>query len=203
MRSFLVSLLALLVLTTVTSAQAPTAADLAKATIDAAGGEEKLPKLFRIKENLILGENPQGKPSSRTTVIEPPAHWWQGKRDRVVAEKEPAIFLVWTWTLGSLADPKSKLKTVDDQTIDGRATYGLEVSGTITPPLTAYFDKDSKTLVRIDWRKDQHKFSDWKESEGYKYPAKCVGYKSTGKPWYFTEILEFERLKELPAGLTR
>jgi len=27
--------------------------------------------------------------------------------------------------------------------------------------------------------------------------------KASGKPWYFTEILELERLKELPAGLTR
>jgi len=31
-----------------------------------------------------------------------------------------------------------------------------------------------------------------------------VGYKkSTGKPWYFSEIVELERLKELPEGLNR
>jgi hypothetical protein len=37
-----------------------------------------------------------------------------------------------------------------------------------------------------------------------KYAAKGVGYKkSTGKPWYFTEIVEVERLAELPAGLER
>jgi hypothetical protein len=31
-----------------------------------------------------------------------------------------------------------------------------------------------------------------------------VGYKkASGKPWYFTEIVELERLKELPAGLKR
>jgi hypothetical protein len=36
------------------------------------------------------------------------------------------------------------------------------------------------------------------------YASKCVGYKlATGKRWYHTEILELERLKELPAGLER
>lgn len=33
---------------------------------------------------------------------------------------------------------------------------------------------------------------------------RCVGYnKATGKPWYFTEIVELERLKELPEVLKR
>ncbi len=38
-----------------------------------------------------------------------------------------------------------------------------------------------------------------------KYPAKCIGYKkkNDGKPWYFSEILKLERLKELPKGLKR
>ena len=40
--------------------------------------------------------------------------------------------------------------------------------------------------------------------DGAKYPAKCVGYKkSTGKPWYFTEVLEVQRLEKLPEGLER
>ena len=67
-----------------------------------------------------------------------------------------------------------------------------------------YFDKSESRLVRIDWRSDIHRFSDWKTADGVHYPARCVGYKKkTGNPWYFTDILEVERLKELPAGLER
>ena len=54
------------------------------------------------------------------------------------------------------------------------------------------------------WRSDSHRFSDWKEHDGVHYPARCVGSKkATGKAWYTSEILELERLKELPAGLRR
>jgi hypothetical protein len=67
-----------------------------------------------------------------------------------------------------------------------------------------YFDKAESRLVRIDWRGHIHRFSEWKEHDGFKYPARCVGYrKATGEPWYFSEILELERLKELPEGLKR
>lgn len=185
------------------NAHAQPVEDLAKSTLAAAGGEAAIPKLFRIKEQLVLGEDPKGKVSTRLSVLEPPDHWWLGKKDRVKADKEPAIFLVWTWTLGSLADPKSKLKAVPEAAIDGKPAYGIEISESITPPLTAYFDKETRKLVRIDWRKDQHKFSDWKDADGFKYPSKCVGYRATGKAWYHSEITEFERLKELPAGLMR
>ncbi len=67
-----------------------------------------------------------------------------------------------------------------------------------------YFDKAEHRLVRIDWRQDIHRFSDWRVHDGAGYAAKTVGYKkASGKPWYYSEILEIERLKELPAGLKR
>jgi hypothetical protein len=70
--------------------------------------------------------------------------------------------------------------------------------------MDVYFDKETLRLVRIDWRRDIHRFSDWKESEGVAYPAKCVGSrKATGKPWYVSEIVELRRLQELPQGLTQ
>jgi len=48
------------------------------------------------------------------------------------------------------------------------------------------------------------RLSDWKDQNGVMYPAKCVGYKkASGKPWYFSEIIELERLQELPAELER
>jgi hypothetical protein len=119
-------------------------------------------------------------------------------------DKEPAIFLVWAWTLGAVVDPKSKIEAIPDVTEADKPLYGLRVSETITPPMDLYFDRESNRLVRIDWRADIHRFSDWKEHDGATYPAKCVGYKkATDKPWYFTEIVELERLQDVPEGLKK
>ena len=119
-------------------------------------------------------------------------------------ESEPAIFLVWGWTLGAITDPKSKLEVIPELKDGDKTLVGLRVSETIKPAMEIYFDKTSNLLVRIDWRTDIHRFSDHKEHDGVKYPSKCIGYKkATNKPWYFCEITEVERLKELPAGLKR
>jgi len=177
---------------------------LVKQVVTAAGGEDKLLKLFRIRERLNVSSDPDKKGSERVSVLEPPNYWWLGKQERVKDEKEPATFLVWAWTLGVLTDPKSKVEAIPEITELDKPAVGLRVSGTITPPMDLYFDKAESRLVRIDWRADIHRFSAWKEHDGVKYPAKCIGYKkNTGKPWYFSEILELERLKELPDGLKR
>lgn len=169
-----------------------------------AGGADKLLKLFRLKERLNVTPDPEKKGNERTSVLEPPKYWWLGKRERVSEDKEPATFLVWGWTLGALTDPKSKLEVLPEIKENDKPAYGLRVSGTITPAMDMYFDKATHRLVRIDWRTDIHRFSDWKEHDGVKYPSKCIGYKkNTNKPWYFTEILEVQRLKELPKGLER
>lgn len=181
-----------------------TPAEVVKKVVTAAGGEDKLLKLFRIKERLAVSSDAKAKGSERVSVLEPPKYWWLGKVERVKDEMEPATFLVWAWTLGALTDPQSKLEVVADITEADKPAFGLRVSGTINPPMDIYFDKAGSRLVRIDWRNDIHRFSDYKEHDGVKYPARCVGYKkATGKPWYFTEIVELERLKELPAGLKR
>lgn len=183
-------------------ADEPDAKALVDQAVAAAGGEEHLLKLFRIKERLNVSSDPEKKGAERVSVLQPPEHWWVGKRDRVKEDKEPATFLVWAWTLGALTDPKSKIEPIAEITEADKPAFGLRVSGSIDPPLDLYFDKADHRLVRIDWRSDIHRFSDWKEHDGAKYPAKCVGYKkATGKAWYFTEILELERMKELPAEL--
>lgn len=175
-----------------------------KKVVAAAGGEDRLLKLFQIKELLVLGADPEKKGIERTSVVEPPNYWWLGKKERVKDEKEPAIFLVWAWTLGALTDPKSKIESIPELVEAERPAYGLRVSETINPPLDLYFDNETNRLVRIDWRADIHRFSQWKEHDGATYPAKCAGYKkATGKPWYFTEIVELQRLQELPEGLKR
>ncbi|MBL8828158.1 MAG: hypothetical protein JNM18_14355 [Planctomycetaceae bacterium] len=173
-------------------------------TVAAVGGEEKLLKLFRMKEVLAVSSDPEKKGSPRTSVLEPPAHWWLGKKDRVTQEKEPATFLVWGWTLGALVDPKSTLETLPDAKVGDRPVYGISISGTITPPMKCYFDRETKRLATIEWRADRHEFSDWRQVDGTWYPAKCVGFKlADNKRWYGTEIIEIERLKELPEGLAR
>jgi hypothetical protein len=186
------------------SAADPDPKDVVTKAVAAVGGEDKLLKLFRIKERLNVSSDPDKKGNERVSVLEPPKYWWVGKRERVKEEKEPATFLVWAWTLGALTDAKSKLAAVPELKDGDKALVGVRVSGTIDPPMELYFDKETHKLVRIDWRADIHRFSEWKEHDGAKYPSKCVGYKkATGKPWYFTEILELERLKELPTGLKR
>lgn len=182
----------------------PTPKETVARVVKAAGGEEKLLKLFRIKERLSVNADPAVKGNERVSVLEPPTYWWVGKRERVKEEKEPATFLVWAWTLGALTDAKSKVEAIPDIEEDKKSAFGLRVSGTIDPAMDFYFGKDDDRLVRIDWRTDIHRFSEWKEHDGVKYPSKCAGYKkASGKPWYFTQILELERLKELPANLKR
>jgi hypothetical protein len=174
---------------------------LVETVVKAVGGQDKLLKLVRIKEKLYIGSDPAGKGSDRVSVLEPPEHWWLGKNQRA---DEPARFLVWAWTLGALLDPKSKVEAISEIKEGDKAAFGLRISETITPPMDIYFDKADNRLVRIDWRTDIHRFSDWKEHDGVKYPAKCVGYKKAGgKQWYASEIVELERLKELPEGLKR
>jgi hypothetical protein len=182
----------------------PATAMLVEQVVNAAGGEDKLLKLFRIREQLNVSSDPDKKSNERVSVLEPPKFWWLGKKERVKDEKEPATFLVWAWTLGALTDPKFKVEAIPEITEADKPAFGLRVSETITPPMDLYFDKTERRLVRIDWRADIHRFSDWKEHDGVTYPAKCIGYKkTTEKPWYFSEIIEIERLTELPEGLKR
>lgn len=173
--------------------------------VAAVGGADKLLKLFRIKELYHFGDKPEPaegkKRSVRDSVLEAPAYWWVGKKDRT---DEPAKFDVWGWTLGAITDPKSKVVTVPDVTEEGRDAFGLRVSGTVTPEMELYFDRESSLLVRMDWRGDIYRFSAWKEHDGVKYPSKCIIFKKAGgKPWFYHEITELERLKELPPGIVR
>ena len=174
---------------------------LVKQVVVAAGGEEQLLELFRIRERLNVSSDPDRKGFDRESVLEPPDYWWVQDEER---DNEPAMFLVWAWTLGALTDPTSQIDVIPDITEAHRLAFGLQVSRTIEPPMDLYFDKATSRLVRIDWRTDVHRFAHWKEHDGLKYPARCIGYKkNTGVPWYFTEILELERLEELPDGLKR
>ncbi len=174
-------------------------------TVTAIGGSEKLLRNFRMKEQYHSGAEPTlpaGKsPGKRESFVESPGYWWLNKKDRT---DEPAKFALWSWTLVPLLDAKSKISIVPDVIENEQPVMGLRISETITPPMELYFDKSTKLLVRIDWRSDIYRFSEWKEHDGVKYPAKSIMFKkNTGKPWFYHEIIELERLKVVPADLPR
>ena len=183
-------------------AQESTAAsELVQHIVKAAGGEEKLLKLFRMKEQFNAGATLKTPGTLRTSVVEPPKSWWIGAAER---GEEPAKITAWAWTLGALTDPESKIVTIAEVTENEMLVAGLQITSTIDPPLDMYFDKKTYELVRVDWRNDIYRFSDWKEYDGTRYPSKCVLHRrQSGEPWFFHEILEIERLPELPDGLKR
>ena len=205
MRTSFISLLCLL--TSLAQAQQP--APEVKTQIDqvitAAGGAEKILKLFRIEEVFHFGEQPEppaGKQrSKRVSVIEPPALWWLGKKERA---EEPAKWDVWGWTLGALLAPNSVVTSIPGIMDEGKQTYALRISGSIQPAMDLHFDAKTHQLLRMDWRADFYRFTDWKEADGARYPSKCIIFKlKTGKPWFFHEITKLERLSSLPEGLSR
>jgi len=113
-------------------------------------------------------------------------------------------FTTWAWTLEILTDPKSKIELIPDLTDDEKELAGLRVTVSVDPALDMYFDKATHELVRVDWRNDIYRFSEWKEYDGTKYPSKCAMFRrNSGEPWFFHEIVTMERLPELSDGLKR
>ena len=187
--------------TLISAQQSPAAAELVQHVIEAAGGNTKLLKLFRMKEQYNSGTIREASGTPRTSVVEPPKSWWIDAAER---GEEPAKIAAWAWTLGALTDPESKIEVIADVTDNETLVVGLQVTATVDPPLDMYFDKKTYQLVRVDWRDDIYRFSDWRDYDGTKYPTKCVLYRrKSGAPWFFHEILELERLQELPDGLKR
>ena len=175
--------------------------ELVSKVITAAGGEEKLLTLFRMEERYNSGKERVSPGTSRVSVVEPPNSWWIGTNER---GQEPAKITTWAWTLGVLKDEKSKLALIPDVTDSEKELVGIQVTGSVDPAIDMYFDKTTHELVRVDWRNDIYRFSEWKEYDGTKYPSKCAMFRrNSGEPWFFHEIVTIERLKELPEGLKR
>lgn len=177
------------------------AKELVSKVVAAAGGEEALLKLFRMEERYNSGKERTSPGTSRVSVVEPPNSWWIGTKERGT---EPAKITTWAWTLGVLNDPKSKLEILPDITDGDKTLTGLRITESVDPAIDLYFDKSTYELVRVDWRNDIYRFSEWKDFDGTRYPAKCDMFRrNTGEPWFFHEIVAIERLKELPEGLKR
>jgi hypothetical protein len=170
----------------------------------AVGGSERLLWQFRMKETFHFGETPEpaaGKSrSTRDSILSVPMQkWWVNKSER---GDEPAKFVVAAWSLGLVVDEKSRLETVGKIMDDEVECAGVKVSGSVDPPLTMYFREDNALLKRVDWRGDIYRFSNWKEQAGAKYAATTVIYKdNNGKPWFYHDVTDLERLEKLPEGL--
>ena len=185
---------------------------LVEEVVATAGGEEKLLKLFRFRERVLITSTPAApvKPDekeNRTSVVQVSGNWWVGTAKR---DKDKVRVLCWTWSLRILLEPKSKIQTLSDVTVADKPAFGLRVTESVKEPIDLFFDKESKRLVAIDYTDTRHIFSDWKKTaEGHHYPSHVVGYRfadrAAGKlqdqQWYQTDLLELTPLTELPAEL--
>jgi hypothetical protein len=205
-RPFLIFLLiATACLTSIAQAETADPKPLVEKALTAVGGEDKLLKIFRFKEIFHFGdkpEPPEGKTrSTRVSVFSQPDQWWLGKQER---GEEPSKDDVRAWSLDLLLDDQSKFEIIPDLIDEGKTCAGLRVSGSVTPAMDFYFDKETSLLHRLDWRGDFYRFSDWKEHDGLKYASKTIMFKKKdGKPWFFHEVTALERLAELPEGLVQ
>ncbi len=184
----------------------PDLAPLVRRIVAAAGGKANLLSRFTIHEKLNVSDDPEAPGKPRESVFDGRHEWWyrSGKGAWKKKQNEPAADLVWAWTLQALVDQHSKLEVLAEINEDGQSLVGLRISNSIQPAMDLYFDKQTHQLARIDWRNDINRFSDWKEHDGAKYPARCVGTrKSTGKTWFVSEISELRRIETLPNELTQ
>jgi hypothetical protein len=187
-----------------TPGRSPEITALVRRAADAAGGEAVLPRYVMFKDRVLIGDTDTGFGTKRESYVDAPAHWWLKTPARVTERvDEPARYLVWAWTLRALTDGKSVLEAIPDVTDGGAELWGLRVSGTVEPAMDLYFAKTNNLLARIDWRRDIHRFSDWRTAaSGFKYPARIVGHrKDTGKIWYFDDVLELKPLESLPVEI--
>jgi len=176
---------------------------LVEKAIHAVGGKEKLLKIYRLKEIFHFGETPEPaagkKRSVRDSILSQPDHWWINKKER---GPDPAKDDARAWSLDLLVDEKSRFELIPEIVDEGRTCLGLRVTGSVTPAMSFYFDKETYLLRRLDWRSDFYRFSEWKEHDGLRYASRTVIFKiKSGKPWFFHDITELERLAQLPAGL--
>jgi hypothetical protein len=199
----------------------PSAADEsgeAKARIDqvvkAAGGEDKLLKVFRFRERVIISDKapPEVKPDekgNRTSVVEIGGDWWIGAAKR---DKEKVRILVSAWSLRLLLDPKSEVESLGDASVLGKEAFGLRVTGSVKEPVDLFFDRENGRLLCFDYTDTRHVVSEWKKTEeGHPYASRTIGYRFadrakrtvSDKPWYQTDILELTVLKEVPAELKK
>ena len=186
-----------------TQAQSADPKPIVEKAIQTVGGKDKLLKIYRLKEIFHFGETPEpvaGKERSlRDSVLSQPDHWWINKKER---GPDPAKDDARAWSLDLLLDEKSRFEVIPEIVDEGRKCVGLRISGSVTPAMSLYFDQETMLLRRLDWRNDFYRFSEWKEHDGLRYASRTIIFKAkSGKPWFFHDITELQRLAKLPEGL--
>ena len=212
-RNVILSLLPLLIATgSPLPAEETKTQPLIHEVVQAAGGEEKLLKLFRFHERILITATPAApvtadEKGNRTSVVQVSGDWWIGKDKR---DKDKVRVLCWAWSLRILLDPKSKVEPIADTVVAGRPAFGLRVSESVKEPIDLLFDRETKLLVAFDYSDTRHIVSEWKKTtEGHSYPSHVTGFRFTNRAtgvlserqWYQTDILELTPLDELPAEL--
>lgn len=176
---------------------------LVEKAIQTVGGKDKLLKIYRLKETFHFGETPEPtagkKRSLRDSILSQPDHWWINKKER---GPDPAKDDARAWSLDLLVDEKSRFELIPDIVDEGRKCVGLRITGSVTPAMSLYFDQETMLLRRLDWRSDFYRFSEWKEHDGLRYASRTIIFKvKSGKPWFFHDITELQKLAKLPEGL--
>ena len=188
--------------------------ELVEQAVKTAGGEDKLLKLFRFRERVLITETPAAPPAkdekgNRTSVVQVSGDWWIGTAKR---DKDKVRVLCWAWSLRILLDPRAKIQTIPDIAVADKPAFGLRVTESVKEPIDLFFDKETKRLVAIDYTDTRHVVSEWKKTEeGHEYPSHVAGFRFADrkagtindKQWYQTDILELTPLKDLPIELTR
>lgn len=195
------------------AADEPAAALRVQQVVKASGGEERLLKLFRFSERVLITSTvtplkPEDK-SNRTSTVEVGNRWWVGTAPR---DKDKVRVLCWAWSLRILLDPKAKIANLDEIRVGDRPAFGLRVTEAVKEPIDLYFDKETQRLVAIDYTDTRHVFSEWKKTDaGHSYPSHVTGFRFADKAaktlaekqWYQTDILELTPLTEVPAELAK
>lgn len=185
------------------------AKSLAARAIERVGGEAKLLKLFRMREQVHITNKPLPTPAAdarenRVSVVQVGGDWWLGGKPR---GKDKVRVLCWAWSLRILTAPEAQLSTLQDSSIAGKAAVGLRVSGATKEPVDLWFDKETMLLAAIDYTDTRHAFSQWTETkQGHRYAAEVHGYRFANvvektvseTQWYQSHILELTPLEELP-----
>ncbi len=187
---------------------------LAAQVIERAGGEAKLLKLFRMREQVHITNKPLPTPAAdakenRVSIVEVGGDWWLTGKPR---GKDKVRVLCWAWSLRLLLAPNARLSTLPETEVAGKPSVGLKVEGATKDPVDLWFEKETMSLVAIDYTDTRHVFSHWTEtSAGHRYAAEVHGYrfanvaekKTSETQWYQSHILELTPLDELPEELKK
>ncbi|MBY0524618.1 MAG: hypothetical protein K2R98_14535 [Gemmataceae bacterium] len=117
---------------------------LADDVVKAAGGPDKLLRIFRWKEQWFLGESKDPRP--RQAILAPPLVWGQDGRNiaKGNADRSDKTYLVWVWTLAPLLEKDSQLTLLPEIKVEDKPAVGLKLSRKDRKDYSIYFDKESK-----------------------------------------------------------